>query len=364
MEGKTCTVINILYKIFCTISLLSMVIYWIFKFIKDEDLCLVDYKLYKQAEEEDLPTFTLCINSPFIEERISRIDNNLNSSHYINYLQGNDNEISENIKKVAYNDVTVNVKDDITRIIVTWRNGSQSEFSYNDPLNPVRVFTSLNAFFYNGFMKCFGHEILQKYKKNVNGVSFYYTIDSELGNFMRKPLGNVFSTFQYSKQILRNPSPFSLIRTEISTTLTFKINTIEILKRRHKGSNPCEKAWRCFDEIIAKEHLKHRKCRPPYLEHDKTYPVCNTTESMKNSIYHYFKVRNEFFSTPCQAMTKIDFTFTDHIPFFLPKDDEFGISVQYPEEYKVITQSQAVDSHSLIGNIGGYIGLFLGKEFN
>ena len=76
-----------------------MVIYWIFKFIKDEDLCLVDYKLYKQAEEEDLPTLTLCINNPFIEERISRIDDNLNSSHYIDYLEGNDNEISENIKK-------------------------------------------------------------------------------------------------------------------------------------------------------------------------------------------------------------------------------------------------------------------------
>ena len=35
--------------------------------------------------------------------------------------------------------------------------------------------------------------------------------------------------------------------------------------------------------------------------------------------------------------------------------------INYPEEVKTITQSQDVDVHSLIGNIGGYLGLFLGK---
>ena len=37
------------------------------------------------------------------------------------------------------------------------------------------------------------------------------------------------------------------------------------------------------------------------------------------------------------------------------------IIINYPEEVKIITQSQDVDVHSLIGNIGGYLGLFLGK---
>ena len=45
---------------------------------------------------------------------------------------------------------------------------------------------------------------------------------------------------------------------------------------------------------------------------------------------------------------------------------KFGLSmmmfgVQYPEEIKIITQSKEVDVHALIGNIGGYIGLFLGN---
>ena len=38
----------------------------------------------------------------------------------------------------------------------------------------------------------------------------------------------------------------------------------------------------------------------------------------------------------------------------------FPIAVNFQSKVKIITQSQEVDVHSLIGNIGGYIGLFLG----
>ena len=40
----------------------------------------------------------------------------------------------------------------------------------------------------------------------------------------------------------------------------------------------------------------------------------------------------------------------------------WSITVEYPEEVKVIAQSKEVDVHSLIGNIGGYLGLFLGMQ--
>ena len=36
-------------------------------------------------------------------------------------------------------------------------------------------------------------------------------------------------------------------------------------------------------------------------------------------------------------------------------------SISYPEHLRIIIQSKEVDIHSLIGNIGGYLGLFTGK---
>ena len=43
--------------------------------------------------------------------------------------------------------------------------------------------------------------------------------------------------------------------------------------------------------------------------------------------------------------------------------DYIGLRIAYPGKQKLIIQSQLVDIHSLIGNMGGYIGLFLGKIF-
>ena len=40
------------------------------------------------------------------------------------------------------------------------------------------------------------------------------------------------------------------------------------------------------------------------------------------------------------------------------------IGMSFPDEVKVITQSKEIDIHTLIGNIGGYFGLFLGKHLS
>ena len=70
---------------------------------------------------------------------------------------------------------------------------------------------------------------------------------------------------------------------------------------------------------------------------------------------------NENNYRPCQGMPRIDFTYADKIP---PLKGMFIVTIAYPQEIKVITQSRAVDGNALIGNIGGYIGLFLGSIYS
>ena len=62
---------------------------------------------------------------------------------------------------------------------------------------------------------------------------------------------------------------------------------------------------------------------------------------------------------PCQEMSQLAFKFSDG--FEQIGYDSFPLLIQFPDKIRAITQSQAIDIHSLIGNIGGYIGLFLGK---
>ena len=58
-------------------------------------------------------------------------------------------------------------------------------------------------------------------------------------------------------------------------------------------------------------------------------------------------------------MSKIDYDYFDDI---IPTSKgRLKIMIGYPEQVKIISQSQAVDVHTIIGNIGGYEGLFLGN---
>ena len=41
----------------------------------------------------------------------------------------------------------------------------------------------------------------------------------------------------------------------------------------------------------------------------------------------------------------------------------FWVSFDLPDQYKEITQIEEVSFQSVIGNAGGYIGLFLGKYY-
>ena len=43
-------------------AVLGMTIFWCYKFWKDDDLCLVDYKLFECEQQIDLPMISMCFN--------------------------------------------------------------------------------------------------------------------------------------------------------------------------------------------------------------------------------------------------------------------------------------------------------------
>ena len=61
----------------------------------------------------------------------------------------------------------------------------------------------------------------------------------------------------------------------------------------------------------------------------------------------------------CQRISKSKVDINFHVRKLASK---LYFQIVYPDEIKIITQSKDVDVHSLIGNIGGYLGLFLGKQ--
>ena len=85
------------------------------------------------------------------------------------------------------------------------------------------------------------------------------------------------------------------------------------------------------------------------------------------------ELRNKYFPEPCLEMSNLisSMNIYEISNGASPSMNNYEISngtshqlyVNYPDKIKVITQHKSVDAHMLIGNIGGYIGLFLGNVF-
>jgi hypothetical protein len=63
----------------------------------------------------------------------------------------------------------------------------------------------------------------------------------------------------------------------------------------------------------------------------------------------------------CTSIEDIRYTF-DETDVDWWGNDWFWISITLPKSFKEISQVRAVDIQTVIGNAGGYVGLFLGRK--
>ena len=133
---------------------------------------------------------------------------------------------------------------------------------------------------------------------------------------------------------------------------------MEILRRRNKNSDPCFIDSMQLDDEILKRHHDVVGCSPPYHRSGKS--VCRTNAEIENSVYEIRELGTKYYPAPCEEMSNIAFKAN-----YLQGSDWMESLIfhfEYPRKTKIIHQMRSVDLHSLIGNIGGYIGLFLGKK--
>ena len=116
--------------------------------------------------------------------------------------------------------------------------------------------------------------------------------------------------------------------------------------------------WKKFDDIVWKTHITRNGCRAPYDRPYDSFLKCAEKEDIQKSMFDFNVVGSKYYPKACQRISKLAFS---HQLFWGTKG-RLSFRLTYPTEVKIITQSKEVDIHGLIGNIGGYIGLFLGNK--
>ena len=94
------------FKAVCLIVTTGMIVYWIAKYLKDEDISAVEYNLVKNMETAFQPEFTICFENPFIDEKLNNISAEISRHEYLQYLKG-ETPGDALYKSIDYENVTI-----------------------------------------------------------------------------------------------------------------------------------------------------------------------------------------------------------------------------------------------------------------
>ena len=340
-----------------------MTVYWCYRFWKDEDLCLVDYKSYDSSLDVDYPMLSFCLRDPFIESRIQQYNDTLTSEKYENYLMGL--EYYDEFESIDFNDVTADLSEYIHAEKISFNNGTFIERTYPDEIFGKPMTTYAGDIYQTGCIyKCFG---LRMQKKNI--VTGYFGFNKSV--FGSRNFNDVVTLIHFQNQIMLSLStyksewPSFQNKSVTEYSMDFTITQVEVLKRRNKRTKPCIPNAISFDETVMNDYIEKNGCRAPYQNTTNDTPVCSTIKGMKGAYYDLLLKIGE--KPPCTSIKNIMYNYEeikDYSNWGGHGPDYFWISLTFPNEFKEISQERAVDMQTVIGNAGGYVGLFLGIAIN
>ena len=179
-----------------------------------------------------------------------------------------------------------------------------------------------------------------------------------------------FGTYEWKSQAKDAPAQY---------TMRFKIENTLVLKRRNKVKVPCNRNWKYDDDTIYTKIFMQAACKPSYWKNKDFTGLknCTTKEEMKQIFNSAVNIKTSpDHPAPCQQIEKIIYFF-DEFSWLVdnwistPENETnelnnrteriFEVLLNFLDgTYMEIQHAKAYDGWSLVGNAGGYIGLFLG----
>lgn len=348
-----------IFTITCTIFVTCMMSYWFYKYgVEDRDIGVVDYAQLSDAENIEFPIASLCFRNPFIKKVLLEMTDGIygNSNRLTDFRQYLKGELHNNTyKAIDYQNSTLDLADYYLYLKEEWYNSSRMQNS-SLIVEHQEVFS---GFFKGSFMKCFRlkHDVASNY--HIKAVRLYYDLKKLLDDW--RDYGSKLKYYlklHYPGQFLLGDDPRNAYLDDVSLSLTAWIKDYEILERRNTKKKKCTEETTSYDKMIMEKYFATVECRLPYLT-NRELSLCNTTERMKDARFDYLQPEILRIPKACKRVSKMRYT-TQTGGKNYQQRREWSFTLYYPKEVKVIAQSKEVDFHSLIGNIGGYIGLFLG----
>ena len=353
------------FQIICVIATICLGAYVIRQYVMDEDLTEVSFKKFHEDKDSIYPEISICLTDAYLGDQLKEIGEEINGKTYKKFLNG---ELwDDRMAQIDYDNVTLDIRDYILETCIRQKfKGGHCE-----------PFEAKTTTFVHQIRKCF--TIHNPEKKSILYVEA--KLNATIFPSSIRPTGHAF--------VLRFPFPHQLFRSATSTFLNwpdrtnssksflmdFRIRNTHVLRRRqNKPSKPCLD-WNNYDELVFEEMLEEVGCRPMYWNKPTSHPTCKEKEKMKmfvDKFYErYFPIdTNHRDIPPCLEVQYIKMSYKDLPPNTLDTRNNtsggsqgnwFKIRLWYRSPtFMEIKQVKAYCFESVVGNGGGYVGLFLG----
>ena len=385
MKLKKSSCILLFYQIICIIATLALVIWCIYLYLLNKDVSTIHYQKFHSNDDSIYPSLSLCfgIKEDNLQEALKPY--NVNNSMYKDFLKGK--FFSEKLANIPYKNVTFNPADYLLGIKMHQeygtngiKNVNQSYF-YNhltkeksSILNQTKLI-SVDSFnhWYSVIYKCLTVNV--PFVENQHLSWIHITMKKSVFPKNTRPRsihdGGLFMlSISYPNQRLRFSNRKTTWKPEVtngSYNLKFHVRGMEVIQHRYKSSDPCDVDWINYDQQARKAMIHENKCIPSYWKNEfqLNYPLCSTAKQMKN---FYLDEKWNQHTRPCRILTKISYSLSEYAATRYGaaygeeyKNNHINAQFYFPREhYKEIELVRSLDTQTLIGNAGGYIGLCLG----
>ena len=371
------------YYIFCVLCAILLSIWCVYQYFLDEDLTQVNFKRFHEEKEDIYPSISLCFMNPYLPEMLgNNHKTNISFHEYLQFLQGN--LWKPEILTIDYHKVTLDIKnyligydilylekeypihmntDDIMKSKTGWSFPKQS---FSEP--SMKCFTVDIPSFQNEPVKLFNLRIKTSIFSNdirPSKLTFDYA-DGNAEGFL--------VLFHYKDQLINGQYkskknwPLRAANDSKSFNMVFLLQNIEVIRHRDKRRRPCKHFPYDETENVMKQIINATGCIPPYLPIRDNLSICQTQDEMKRSYSLLIRSGNNIQNranadgSPCHRMGRIDYDYWEHGPYEEVKTTPyFNITFMFIDQtYREIREVQAFGLLSMFGNIGGYIGIFIG----
>ena len=395
--------LNSCFHFICICVTISVVCYCFYQYSLDEDVSLIDFKIFHDDGNSLYPTTTLCFYNPFLESELIKYGEGINTTSYSKFLQGELQD--ERMAAIDYDKVTISLADKLISVSGKMENGTflwlydreNKHPAFLGPDGKDMTYTS----FKSGLNKCFSFEIpyiegslmwsmfitmkLDSFPRSVradtvrfNGndptqggfkVSFHYPSQRFYSSGAAKYQWNAFSLKQQEEMPCRE------------LYMRFRLKGVEVLARRSKRKTKCNLDWLSSDAMLETNIIHRLKCYPPHKRPGskrdnrlgsspiQAYPSCQNSTQIK-SITDPTRDDLHRYPKPCRIIEKLEFDYDEGFKYVLKENDRpctstqnsrFRIQVYFGDTtYKEIKHVRDINAESLAGEISGYVGFILG----